>query len=173
MSINDHFRSGRRSSLRRREAVECGAFIGMRQLLFLLVEGLSSTTTVILKILTNIYLRVDFETLYSRIQNDKATTPLKPHQEEFKKIFDGRCLYEDIVTPILWMSRTKHLKKLRRSSMLVGYLGPKGSLSKMVLMKLQLLNEFPRLASGRSQMSSRFTRIKRYFLLQSSQLKTD
>ena len=44
------------------------------------------------KILTNIYLRVDFETLYSRIQNDQAMQRplLNNTKEEFKKIFDGR-----------------------------------------------------------------------------------
>jgi len=53
----------------------------------------------------NIYLRVDFETLYRRIQNDKAIQRplfLNNTKEEFKKIFDGRLpLYEDIATHIV------------------------------------------------------------------------
>ena len=53
----------------------------------------------------NMYLRVDFETLYSRIQNDKAMQRplfLNNTKEEFKKIFDGRLpLYEAIATHIV------------------------------------------------------------------------
>ena len=53
----------------------------------------------------NIYLRVDFESLYSRIQNDKAMQRplfLNHTKEEFKKIFEGRLpLYEDIATHIV------------------------------------------------------------------------
>ena len=53
----------------------------------------------------NIYLRVDFETLYRRIQNDKAMQRplfLNNTKEEFKKIFDGRLpLYEAIATHIV------------------------------------------------------------------------
>ena len=53
----------------------------------------------------NIYLRVNFETLYSRIQNDKAMQRplfLNNTKEEFKKIFEGRLpLYEDIATHIV------------------------------------------------------------------------
>ena len=49
--------------------------------------------------------RVDFETLYSRIQNDKAMQRplfLNHTKEEFKKIFEGRLtLYEDIATHIV------------------------------------------------------------------------
>ena len=48
---------------------------------------------------------MDFETLYSRIQNDKAMQRplfLNNTKEEFKKIFDSRLpLYEAIATHIV------------------------------------------------------------------------
>ena len=53
----------------------------------------------------NIYLRVDFDTLYQRIENDLAMQRplyLNNTREEFKKIFEARLpLYEKIATHII------------------------------------------------------------------------
>lgn len=53
----------------------------------------------------NIYLRVDFDTLYKRIENDLAMQRplyLNNTREEFKKIFEARLpLYEKIATHII------------------------------------------------------------------------
>ena len=53
----------------------------------------------------NIYLRVDFDTLYKRIENDLAMQRplyLNNTREEFKKIFEARLpLYEKISTHII------------------------------------------------------------------------
>lgn len=53
----------------------------------------------------NIYLRVDFDTLYQRIENDLAMQRplyLNNTREEFKKIFEERLpLYEKIATHII------------------------------------------------------------------------
>ena len=53
----------------------------------------------------NIYLRVDFDTLYERIKNDVGMQRplfLNNSREQFKKIFEGRLpLYESIATHII------------------------------------------------------------------------
>ena len=53
----------------------------------------------------NIYLRVDFDTLYQRIENDLAMQRplyLNNTREEFKKIFEERLpLYEEVATHII------------------------------------------------------------------------
>lgn len=53
----------------------------------------------------NIYLRVDFDTLYKRIENDLAMQRplyLNNTREEFKKIFEARLpIYEKIATHII------------------------------------------------------------------------
>ena len=79
--------------------------IGMSINDYFAVEGEAAFRALLEKNPYNIYLRVDFETLYSRIQNDKAMQRplfLNNTKEEFKKIFDGRLpLYEDIATHIV------------------------------------------------------------------------
>lgn len=53
----------------------------------------------------NIFLKLDFETLYKRIENDKEMHRplyLNNTKEEFKKIFDGRQkMYTDVATHII------------------------------------------------------------------------
>ena len=53
----------------------------------------------------NIFLKLDFETLYKRIENDKEMHRplyLNHTKEEFKKIFDGRQkMYTDVATHII------------------------------------------------------------------------
>ena len=107
----------------------------MRQPLFPLEVGLWSILITVhswKKSPHNIYLRVDFETLYSRIQNDKAMQRplfLNHTKEEFKKIFEGRLpLYEDIATHIVDVKDKSTWRNCGDYSMLVGYLGPKGIL---------------------------------------------
>ena len=57
------------------------------------------------KNLYNIYLRVDFDTLYKRIENDltmQRPLYLNNTREEFKKIFEERLpLYEEVATHII------------------------------------------------------------------------
>ena len=98
MSINDYFAVEGEAAFRRREA----------EMLERLLENEAAIISPGGGIVVNphnIYLRVNFETLYSRIQNDKAMQRplfLNNTKEEFKKIFDGRLpLYEAIATHIV------------------------------------------------------------------------
>ena len=104
MSINDYFAVEGEAAFRRREAEMLERLLENEAAIISPGGGIvvnPHNRALLEKNPHNIYLRVDFETLYSRIQNDKA--------------MQRPLLCMRILLPILWMSRTKHLKKLRRS----------------------------------------------------------
>ena len=108
MSINDYFAVEGEAAFRRREAEMLERLLKNEAAIISPGGGIvvnPHNRALLEKNPHNIYLRVDFETLYSRIQNDKAIQRplfLNNTKEEFKKIFDGRLpLYEDIATHIV------------------------------------------------------------------------
>ena len=108
MSINDYFAVEGEAAFRRREAEMLERLLENEAAIISPGGGIvvnPHNRALLEKNPHNIYLRVDFETLYSRIQNDKAMQRplfLNHTKEEFKKIFDGRLpLYEDIATHIV------------------------------------------------------------------------
>lgn len=121
MSINDYFSVEGEAAFRRREAEMLERLLENEVAIISPGGGIvvnPHNRALLEKNPHNIYLRVDFETLYRRIQNDKAMQRplfLNNTKEEFKKILMVVCLCMKRLLPILWMSRTKHLKKLRRS----------------------------------------------------------
>ena len=107
MSINDYFAVEGEAAFRRREAEMLERLLENEAAIISPGGGIvvnPHNRALLEKNPHNIYLRVDFETLYRRIQNDKAMQRplfLNNTKEEFKKIFDGRLpLYEDIATHI-------------------------------------------------------------------------
>ena len=121
MSINDYFAVEGEAAFRRREAEMLERLLEKEAAIISPGGGIvvnPHNRALLEKNPHNIYLRVDFETLYRRIQNDKAMqrpsfkTTQKKNLRRFLMVV---CLCMRILLPILWMSRTKHLKKLRRS----------------------------------------------------------
>lgn len=108
MSINDYFAVEGEAAFRRREAEMLERLLENEAAIISPGGGIvvnPHNRALLEKNPHNIYLRVDFETLYRRIQNDKAMQRplfLNNTKEEFKKIFDGRLpLYEAIATHIV------------------------------------------------------------------------
>lgn len=108
MSINDFFAQEGEEAFRKIEAATLESLLANQAKIISPGGGIvvnPHNRDLLEKNLYNIYLRVDFDTLYKRIENDltmQRPLYLNNTREEFKKIFEERLpLYEEVATHII------------------------------------------------------------------------
>ena len=137
MSINDYFAVEGEAAFRRREAEMLERLLENEAAIISLVAGLSSILITVpswKKIHTTFICAWILKPCTVAFKMTKlCNVPLLNNtKEEFKKIFDGRLpLYEAIATHIVDVKDKTPDEIAGDYSMLVGYLGPKGSLPTM------------------------------------------